>query len=277
MALYTSGAAGILKPEQIGPLILEPLQRESVAMQISSVIHTDSPELRFPRVTADVSAAWTPEGQEINPTDATVAELVVTPKKLAALSVISSELANDSDPAATELVGASIARDLAKKVDAAYFANTTANGPNGIDGIGWTLVSASGLTNLDAFAEAISEAEQVGATITSWITNPRTELALMQAKTGTDLNTPLLGPDATSPTKRSVLGIPLYWSNDVDEGCIWGIDRTKAFVVVRKDVTLDVDDSVYFTSDRRAIRATCRIGFGFPHAAAIIKIGVGGS
>lgn len=277
MALYTTAAGGILTPEQIGPLIVEPLQRASVAMQISTVIPTASKTLRFPRITADVQAAWTPEGQEINPTDATVAELEVTPKKLAALSIISAELAADSSPAATELVGQSIARDLAKKVDSAYFAASTANGPDGIDGIGWTLVSASGLTNLDAFAEAISEAEQVGATITSWVAHPRTELALMQAKTGSGLNTALLGPDATSPTKRAVLGIPLYWSNYVDEGCIWGIDRAKAFVVLRTNVELDVDDSVFFTSHRRAIRAVTRIGFGFPHEEAIVKVGVGGS
>jgi len=33
-----------------------------------------------------------------------------------------------------------------------------------------------------------------------------------------------------------------------------------------------VNDSAYFTSDRIAIRASMRIGFGFPDQAAITRI-----
>lgn len=38
------------------------------------------------------------------------------------------------------------------------------------------------------------------------------------------------------------------------------------------NVKLAVVKSAYFTADRTAIRATMRVGFGFPHAAAIQKI-----
>ena len=34
MALYTSGAEGILRPEEVGALVVQPVARESVAFQV---------------------------------------------------------------------------------------------------------------------------------------------------------------------------------------------------------------------------------------------------
>jgi hypothetical protein len=42
--------------------------------------------------------------------------------------------------------------------------------------------------------------------------------------------------------------------------------------VVRQDAQVESDRSVFFTSDRVAVRATLRVGFGFPSPAAIVKI-----
>ncbi|MCE7480764.1 MULTISPECIES: phage major capsid protein [Actinomycetes] len=51
-----------------------------------------------------------------------------------------------------------------------------------------------------------------------------------------------------------------------------GIPKVRAILVRRNDVDLAVDRSAYFTSDRTAIRATMRVSFAFPHAAAVQKI-----
>src|SRR6478735_8466218 len=45
---------------------------------------------RIPVVNTDPTTGWTQEGQEITPSDADVDELVVTPKKLAGLTIISN-------------------------------------------------------------------------------------------------------------------------------------------------------------------------------------------
>lgn len=183
MALLSSGASGIIRPEDVGDLVVKPVERESVALTISNVVHTNSPSFRIPIITADSSAAWTPEGTEITATAPGVAELVVRPVKLGALTVVSNELANDSSPEAQQIVGDSIARDLARKIDAAYFTATTPNGPSGIESVGYQLVSAgSAFTDLDAFSEAISKAETVGAQVTSWVTHPQTLFELSKLK-----------------------------------------------------------------------------------------------
>jgi hypothetical protein len=47
--------------------------------------------------------------------------------------------------------------------------------------------------------------------------------------------------------------------------------------VIRRGVTLDVTPHLYFDSDSIAVRVTCRVGFGYPHHAAIVKVIAGGS
>lgn len=45
-------------------------------------------------------------------------------------------------------------------------------------------------------------------------------------------------------------------------------------MVIREGAEVDADSSVYFSSDRTAIRAKLRIAFAFPHPASIVKITV---
>lgn len=42
--------------------------------------------------------------------------------------------------------------------------------------------------------------------------------------------------------------------------------------MLREDVTLDIDASAFFTSDRIAVRSTMRVGFGWPHPASVVKL-----
>ncbi|WBP92923.1 phage major capsid protein [Mycolicibacterium neoaurum] len=64
--------------------------------------------------------------------DADFDELVVRPQKVAGLSIISRELAEDSAPSAQQLVDEGLAQSIATKVDAAFFGNTVTNGPSGL-------------------------------------------------------------------------------------------------------------------------------------------------
>ena len=62
------------------------------------------------------------------------------PKKLASLTKVNNELANDSSPVATALVGESIACSVSREIDLAFFAEATSKGPAGLE----SLVSAGG-------------------------------------------------------------------------------------------------------------------------------------
>jgi HK97 family phage major capsid protein len=276
MAGTTTTFAPILTPEQVAELVIRPLIAESVAGQVLTAVQTASREYRIPIVTTDPSASWTAEGAEITVSDAEVDELEVTPSKLAALSVISRELANDSSPAAADTIGAGIVRDLSRKVDQALFTATTTNGPGGLPGVsGVSTVSAgASYANVDAFSDAVYTAADFNANVTAWVTNPATAKALAKVKEQTGSNKPLLGPDPTVPGRRQILGIPLLTSPYVTttNNVVWGISAQYGYMVVREDAEVESDKSVFFTSDRIAVRAVMRLGFGFPHPAAMVKI-----
>lgn len=120
MALYSTGGASILSAEQVAALVVQPLLDQSVAAQISTVVSTSSHNLRIPVVATDPAAAWTAEGAEIAVSDPVLTEVNVTPSKLAGLVVVSNELAADSSPAALQVVGDGLVRDLRRKTDALF-------------------------------------------------------------------------------------------------------------------------------------------------------------
>src|SRR3954468_22625170 len=280
MTLTTGTAGPLLTPEQVEDLLVLPVLAASVALNplVSTVVRLTGSTYRIPRVTADPVAGFVAEGAEIPVSDLTTNELVVTPYKVAGLSVVTSELAEDSSPEASTEVGAGLARDIARKVDAAFFGGVAANTPSGLAsltvGAGNVQDIAAGTapTNLDAFAQAQMLAGNVGAEITSFVANPVTALVLANLKDQTGSGRPLLQADPTKPTRRMIFGVPVLTSPEAPVGTIWGMSAARVTTVVRRAANVQADRSVFFTSDRVAVRATCRVGFGFPHPAALVRI-----
>lgn len=274
MSTIANSGGPILRPEEVGTLVVQPVATVSVAMQVATVVYTGSHDYRIPIVTDDPAAGWFAEGAEITPADAVMDEEVVTPKKVAGLTIISNELAEDSTPEASQVVGLGIARDIARKIDAAFFGNTTVNGPSGLLSLAGvsTVDIGTSIASYDVFAEAISKAEAEGAQVTTFVANPTDALALAKLKTATGSNQPLLGQGATDALDRRILGVPLLTSSAIAAGVIWAIPRDRVTIVVRRDATLAVDRSAYFSSDRVGVRATMRVGFGYPHPAAVVKM-----
>jgi HK97 family phage major capsid protein len=276
MTTYSAQANASFLQGQVGALLVQPALDASVAAQISTVIRTSAHEFRIPLVTGDPSASWVAEGAEITPSDPTLSELVVVPKKLAGLTIISRELADDASPEAASIIGQGLARDIARKLDVAFFANTTANGPAGLLSLttSTSVESAASFTTLDAFASAIFTAEGVGAQVDSFITSPAEALALSVLKENptTGYARPLLYPDVSAAGGRSIYGRPLLVSSAIGTKTAWAIPRDRVFIVIRTDASIVRDDSVFFTSDRVAIRATMRVGFAYPHPLAVGKI-----
>jgi HK97 family phage major capsid protein len=89
------------------------------------------------------------EGEKIDIDVPDRQELAVEPKKLAGLTVVSNELASDSDPSAMEVVGQGLARDLQLRLGSAFFGNTVTNGPSGLLSLNdFQEVDAASITNL---------------------------------------------------------------------------------------------------------------------------------
>ena len=110
--------------------------------------------------------------------------------------------------------------------------------------------------------------------ITAFVTSPATALALGTVKEygAVGSNKALLQADPTKPSARVINGVPLYVSPAVAADLVWAIPRQHSLFVLRQDATVVTDTSVFFTSDRVAIRATLRVTFAFPHPMSIVKV-----
>ncbi|WP_166501660.1 phage major capsid protein [Rhodococcus erythropolis] len=275
MLTSTAGVTSILTPDQVNALLIQPLQNLAIATRVSTVVNVGTHGLRLPSVLEDPSAGWVAEGAEIPVSESDLGEIEVVPSKLAGLVVISNELAADSSPAALQVVGDGLVRDIQTKLDTAYFGNLAAPAAKGLASITTTTINAGAAwTNTDPFAEAIAAAETKGVVITNFVANPADALLLAKVKKQTGSNEPLLGLDATAPTARTIRGVPLLVSPAVLAGTVWAIPQSRSFVAIRNDTSVTTDASAFYTSDRTAIRATMRVGFGFPQPLGIVRINI---
>jgi HK97 family phage major capsid protein len=87
-------------------------------------IDTQNRVIHVPRVLSDAAADWYGELEEIVPGDPTGDDLVLTPKKCAALTKLSGEAVSGSMPAVLDVVGAAMTRAVGLEADAAILIGT---------------------------------------------------------------------------------------------------------------------------------------------------------
>lgn len=277
--IRTPDAAKTWIGSAISELVISPMLGESVALTVADVDHADraATDYRIPVVSKDPVAAWVEEGAEIAATDTKFDEATDVFHKLAGLVVVSREMAEDSTTSAATHIGLGLARDLSRKIDAAFFDSRGASNtpPKGLDDLtDVTAVEARGtaFTDLDPFITGQYLIEARGASVKAYVANPSDAIQLASLKDEDGSRRPLLGGDATRGAVRTIGGVPLLTSGAVKAGTVWGIPKGRVVAAIREDATITRDESVYFTSDRIAIRATLRMTFIYPDPGSILKI-----
>ncbi|WP_434619274.1 phage major capsid protein [Arthrobacter sp. A5] len=268
MSFLEAAASGILPPEY-SALITGPVAALALPFDpaLATVVTTGNATFNVPIVKKDAGAAWVVEGGEITPDDPTMDELTITPSKVAGLTIISRELADDSSTDAQKMVGDGLARSIVTQINTAWLGSAPAPAQKGLGSLGVNTTAVTGtLANLDVFAEAISAAEIAGFNLTAFVVHPSDALAIAKLKDTGSSNKALLD------NPRQILGRPLFVSDKATAKTIWGLDAVQTLTVLREDVQLAVSNEAYFSSDRVAIRASLRVGFGFPQPKAAVKI-----
>ncbi|OBC08992.1 capsid protein [Mycobacterium sp. 852013-50091_SCH5140682] len=272
MAVLGSGLSTAWTPDGYGQLIDTVIAAKSIAFQAGTLVTTDNESIRFPMLTADPAVGWYAENTQITLADPTTTELVVTPRAVKGLTQISTEAAGDSNPAAADMVGQSLGRAIAKKIDAAFFGNTVTNGPSGLLSLAGVNVVDTGsvtLTSLDPFHDAKAAALADGATITHFILAPDVALTLAKVKEQTGSNKGLFESVADGQT---LAGVPVLVSTDVAAGNAWGVDASQILIVQRTGTTVTRSFDSAFDYDAVQVRATARIAFGFPNPAGVVRL-----
>ena len=268
MTMLHTNTADAFTPEDYGKAVDLAVQAQSVAARTATVVGTDKVTINFPIWKANPAVGWYDEYDTIAETDGSTDDVVVTPTKTAGLTPISNELANDSSPAAMDLIAAGLSNQITRAIDAAYLADTTAKGPNGLLSIAYTPVdTGTGLANLDPFIEARFAAETAGSELTSWIVSPETAEALSKLKVSSESNQSLIQFVEDGIT---VAGLPVVRSNQVDASTLfWGIPKAHVMLVVREGTRVEKFPNVQ--QDGVWIRAVSRIGIGFINEPGVVR------
>jgi HK97 family phage major capsid protein len=268
MSMIHSTTADSLTPVELGPLVNLAVQAKSIAAKSATVFTTDKVKVSFPLWQSDPAVGWYNELDEIVAADGTTGEVDCIPSKTAGITRISNELKDDSDPAVADLIGAALANQLARAIDAAYFADTTAKAPSGLQSIEYTTVdTGASLTNLDAFVSARYAAQAAGSTLTNWIVRPAIAEALSKLKVETGSNQSLL---QFVDDGIVVAGLPVLVSDQVDEDTLfWGVPSAHVMFVQRAGTTVERFPAVY--NDGTDIRAISRLGLSFLNEAGVVR------
>ncbi|MGE2737348.1 phage major capsid protein [Mycolicibacterium vaccae] len=268
MTMLHSNTADAFTPEDYGKAVDLAVKATSVTARTATVVGTDKVKINFPVWTADPAVGWYNENDIIAETDGATDEVEVIPTKTAGLTPISNELAEDSTPAALDLIAAGLSNQITRAIDGAYLANTTAKGPNGLLSIGYTGVdTGASLSNLDPFIAARYAAKTNGSDLTSWIMAPAQAEALSKLKVASGSNQSLIQFVEDGIT---VAGLPVIVSDQVDaETKFWGIPQAHVVLVMRKGTRVEKFPNVQ--QDGIWVRAVSRLGIGFLNEPGVVR------
>lgn len=267
----TENGKVVLEPEQVQSLLIRPMQQQSIAAQVSTVDSITTNETRFPIFASDPQVGWTEEGAEIQQGQPDLDEVVVKPTKVAGLFVASRELFDDTNPQAINEIGGGLVRQISNSVDAAFFGALPEPAAPGLETITPTEIDGDP-TDVMWADHAASLIAGEGTSMDSLVCHPTTALGIASIRESDGSNRGLLQPDATASGVRTIGGTPLLVSTHVTPGTVWAIPRLVSRLVIRQDAEVTTDTSAYFSSDRIAMRATMRVGFGFTAPEAIVKV-----
>jgi HK97 family phage major capsid protein len=88
-----------ISPGELSTTLFDRLRAASVVLKTGiKTLNIESDSAVYPTLTADAAPAWTSEAAAITPSDPTLSTVTATPRKLAALTQVSNEVLDDSDP-----------------------------------------------------------------------------------------------------------------------------------------------------------------------------------
>jgi HK97 family phage major capsid protein len=113
----TTTAGGYFVPDEQAKIFLELVQQNNTAIPLCRSFTMATDVLNIPTVTAGNTAYWVSENTDITTSDITTGQVTLTAKKVAALSTVSSEVLEDSNPEIAQVLNEQLGKDVAIKVD----------------------------------------------------------------------------------------------------------------------------------------------------------------
>ena len=239
------------------------------------------PTLKVAVITDDADAAVVAAGAAATAADPTTALVTLQPYRVVQLTEVSREIVSAMPDSALRAFGESITKSVQRKVEALAINGTGSSQPRGILNTtgAWGIALGGAMSNLDFIADAVEKVQRSGGQPTAIITSPAVVREMLQIKSGTSSNLPVLQANALQPfangaTGLVLNGLPVIVSTSVPAD--GGASGNASYVAVLDGAALhyafqspsqgaapvelarSTDGSDYFAKDLVALRATAR-------------------
>lgn len=275
----THATAAPVEPDDLRTVLIEHFRDQSVvAASGVPIIPTDAKSVKWPTLTGDVTAAFYDELDPITDSDPELDEFEVGVKAIKALVRGSSEAFEDSDPDLLQVVSDSINNAMVLKGDRSLVAGSTVTESKGFNGLinttGIQTLAVDGPMTWDPVIKAIGkliEAKVPGPYAVLLGPRPAVVLDLMKEDATSNV---YVGRPAGIPPVFNTAWLPVTAGVDDEEDTTVAIVYAPAqqMIVMRREVTIEVDRSEEFSSDAVLVRGRYRLGLGVPHPSSIVKL-----
>lgn len=219
LQMVPGAQGGFLVPEQFSTQLLQIGPQDAIVRPRATVIPAGSPPdapITFPvldhsgarGVYSGVTVAWIGEGEQKPPTEPAFREITITPREVAAHTVVTDKLLRNTE-AASVVVRTLLRRAILAAEDVAFLSGLGVNQPVGIIG------HASAINVVRAGANLISYADVVGMYARAkfggplcWIASPTTLPQLMRMTDGAQ--NLIWQPNARDGAPGTLLGLPVF-------------------------------------------------------------------
>lgn len=275
----THATAEPIEPDDLRTVLIEHFREHSVvAASGVPIVPTDKKAVKWPILTGDVDVAFYDELDPITESDPELDEFEVPVKALKALVRTSSEAAEDSEPDLLQLLADNLNIAMVLKGDRALLSASTATEPKGFNGFiniaGTQSIAVDGAMSWDHVIKAVGllvEANVPGPYAVLMGPRPAVALDLLKEEAGS--NKYVGRPDGIPPVYTTGW-LPVTPGEDPDPDTTTAVVYAPAqqMIVVRREVTVEIDRSQEFSSDAILARGRYRLGLGVPHPTSIVKL-----
>jgi len=260
-----------LTPEEWATYLLDGLRAASVVLASGATeVRTSRESIHIPRLTDDGGASWYDELEPIGDGNPEGDSLLLRPRKCAALTTISNEVIDDSDPSAIDAIGTAMVRAVALTVDAAFLGGAGAKDPLGLLRL-TGLPGATGSVDFDGLVTGAGAIRAAGGTPDVVYMSPADLTQLQLAKDANDR--PLIWPDATAAIGNTIAGLRVFPTPALPAGTALIAEAAQIVVAVRRDATVAVSEDAIFAQDGALVRVVMRADIGVADINGLYRLG----
>jgi len=183
-----AGADELIGTDHRGDQYIEPLRNALLARKLGvRVLSGLRGNVSIPKHGTSTVTGWVADNSSLTPSDMTFGNVGLTPKHVGALSEMSRQLIQQSDPSIEALLRDDMSFAIAKAIDSALIEGGGSNEP---DGVIATLGAANGTLAGPSWAEVLAIVEQVESANAlgshSWLMSPGAKAKLRYTMKETD-------------------------------------------------------------------------------------------